>query len=376
MAKASASQESLALTPTASVSHAGQVLPGPQASPAIAWAEHLPPKLSPEVVQDLVDKFQKNYPGELLGPDSMPSIRLLSMVYDMTKSKHFKWIPWQLRLSARQYQEAMEARSHKVPRPKHSYSRMHSLTKPQKSAWRAEHSRLAGCNKCSAMHWPCAKPCTCHWISKLPACASRSQTPHCPCAQSRPLHRKWSMDDAFHKLTHGRMEIHSLLMLRPKISKAMPALPPAKRAQLSPKQPKRPASRPQKSEPLRKKGKGKGKGKPKNAPQVPNRDLQIRQLPVCTCVCDKRVPADASSIPARIKPHMKQSDGSPGNFPGRCHSTAGRIHCAPSRMPTNTCRRQRIAYVSGRTIAGRFRRSACTNFRRSRPTRPGALRSF
>ena len=46
----------------------------------------------------------------------MPSIRLLSMVYDMTKSKHFKWIPWQLRLSARQYQEAMEARSHKVAR--------------------------------------------------------------------------------------------------------------------------------------------------------------------------------------------------------------------------------------------------------------------
>ena len=116
MAKASASQESLALAPTASVTHAGQALPGPQASPAIAWAEHLPPKLSPEVVQDLVDKFQKNYPGELLGPDSMPSIRLLSMVYEMTKSKHFQWIPWQLRLSARQYQEAMEARSHKVAR--------------------------------------------------------------------------------------------------------------------------------------------------------------------------------------------------------------------------------------------------------------------
>ena len=61
MAKASASQESLALAPTASVTHAGQALPGPQASPAIAWAEHLPPKLSPEVVQDLADKFHKNH---------------------------------------------------------------------------------------------------------------------------------------------------------------------------------------------------------------------------------------------------------------------------------------------------------------------------
>ena len=63
-----------------------------------------------------MNKFQKNYPGELLGSDSMPSIRLLSMVYEMTKSKHFKWIPWQLRLTARQYQEAVEARSHKAAR--------------------------------------------------------------------------------------------------------------------------------------------------------------------------------------------------------------------------------------------------------------------
>ena len=47
MAKASASQESLALTPTASKSHTGQVLPGPQTSPAIAWAEHLPPNAEP-----------------------------------------------------------------------------------------------------------------------------------------------------------------------------------------------------------------------------------------------------------------------------------------------------------------------------------------
>ena len=38
------------------------------------------------------------------------------MVYEMIKLKDFKWIPWQLRLSARQNQEAMEARSHKVAR--------------------------------------------------------------------------------------------------------------------------------------------------------------------------------------------------------------------------------------------------------------------
>ena len=130
------------------------------ASPAIARAEHLPPKLTPEVVQDLVDKFQKNYPGELLGPDSMPSIRLLSMVYDITKSKHFKWIPWQLRLSARQCQEAVEARSHKAARTE---TQLLAMT-PPKSAWKAKHSPPAGFiafSKCFATHSPFAKQCIC-----------------------------------------------------------------------------------------------------------------------------------------------------------------------------------------------------------------------
>ena len=109
---------------------AGQPSVEAHASPAIAWAEHLPPKLTPEVVQHLVDKFQKNYPGELLGPDSMPSIRLLSVVYEMTKSKHFKWVPWQLRLTARQYQEAVEARSHTAARTETQLLAMHSSMIP------------------------------------------------------------------------------------------------------------------------------------------------------------------------------------------------------------------------------------------------------
>ena len=77
------------------------------------------------------------------------------------------------------------------------------------------------------------------------------------------LHRKWSMDDAFHELTHGRMEIHSLLMLRPKISKAMPALPPAKRAQLSPKR-KNPSRRTRKA-----------KAREKESPKTPGPPLAM-----------------------------------------------------------------------------------------------------
>ena len=74
------------------------------------------------------------------------------------------------------------------------------------------------------------------------------------------LQRKWSMDDAFHELTHGRMEIHSLLMLRPRTSRQ----PLAKRPTNPARSGKRPAPKPHKAEPPRKKGKGKGKGKTRN----------------------------------------------------------------------------------------------------------------
>ncbi|CAE7389204.1 unnamed protein product, partial [Symbiodinium microadriaticum] len=44
----------------------------PQASPA-SWVENLPPKLSQEAAQELIDDFKTNYPGELLDEDTMPS---------------------------------------------------------------------------------------------------------------------------------------------------------------------------------------------------------------------------------------------------------------------------------------------------------------
>ena len=219
MAKASASQESLALAPTASVSHAGQVLPGPQASPAIAWAEHLPPKLSPEVVQDLVDKF-KNYPGELLGPDSMPSIRLLSMVYDMTKSKHFKWIPWQLRLSARQYQVVMDARSHKVARTEaqlltHAFfdetPEVSVEGRALTASWlrRTQQVFRNALALCQAVHLLNAKALD-------QQIASMCLTQPDPALSLRTV----TTSELLHADRQIRMEIHSLLMLRPKVSSA------------------------------------------------------------------------------------------------------------------------------------------------------------
>ena len=50
-----------------------------------SWAEHLPPKLTPEAVEVMRDTFVLNYPGVLLDQDTMPSIRLLSIVHHSLK---------------------------------------------------------------------------------------------------------------------------------------------------------------------------------------------------------------------------------------------------------------------------------------------------
>ena len=63
------------------------------------WMEHLPPRLTQEAVQDMVDEFKANYPGELLDQDSMPGIRLLSLVHHSLKpGEKIRWIPCQFRL--------------------------------------------------------------------------------------------------------------------------------------------------------------------------------------------------------------------------------------------------------------------------------------
>ena len=64
------------------------------------WMEHAPPKLTQDRIDALVRKFSENYPGEILSSDAMPSIRLLR-------------VPWQYRLSAKQYQEIHEAKAYK-----------------------------------------------------------------------------------------------------------------------------------------------------------------------------------------------------------------------------------------------------------------------
>ena len=59
------------------------------------WAEHAPPRLDNEAVQRMVEQFRNAYTSEL-DSDSVPSIRLLSLVHQWFKPHGtIKWVPWQ-----------------------------------------------------------------------------------------------------------------------------------------------------------------------------------------------------------------------------------------------------------------------------------------
>ena len=76
------------------------------------WAEHAPPRLDSEAVTKLIEKFKQNYPSEHLDSDTRPSIRLLSLVHQWLRPRGtIKWVPWQLRMSEKTYQELIWARA-------------------------------------------------------------------------------------------------------------------------------------------------------------------------------------------------------------------------------------------------------------------------
>ncbi|CAE7274006.1 hypothetical protein AK812_SmicGene39418 [Symbiodinium microadriaticum] len=88
-----------------------------QQLPLNSWAEHAPPRLDAATIAQLTKDFQANYPGEHLDGDAMPSVRLLSIVHKwFSPGGSIAWIPWQLRLSQKQYQEIIESKSTKTLR--------------------------------------------------------------------------------------------------------------------------------------------------------------------------------------------------------------------------------------------------------------------
>ena len=62
----------------------------------------------------MVQAFKDAFPGEHLDSDAMPSIRLLSIVRRWFQPGNaITWVPWQLRLSAKQYEEIIQSKATK-----------------------------------------------------------------------------------------------------------------------------------------------------------------------------------------------------------------------------------------------------------------------
>ena len=84
-----------------SSSNQGAVAPTPAvASPEVAaqplagsWSETFAPKLTSANVSQIKAAFKKNCPAEVLLPENLPSLRLLSMVVHQKNKQDFKWIP-------------------------------------------------------------------------------------------------------------------------------------------------------------------------------------------------------------------------------------------------------------------------------------------
>ena len=111
------SSEQLTLSKGAKDNSPSTAPPATPTALANVWAEHAPPRLDSEAVQRMQSTFKANYPGEHLDNDCMPSIRLLSLVHLWFAPRGtIKWIPWQLRMSQRQYQDIIEARASRALR--------------------------------------------------------------------------------------------------------------------------------------------------------------------------------------------------------------------------------------------------------------------
>ena len=215
---------------------------------ANVWAEHAPPRLDAGTVAQLQASFRSNYPGEHLDADCAPSIRLLSLVHMWFKpGGAIKWVPWQMRLSSKQYQDIIEARASRTLRTEAQL--ISTALFDETPELPVEHVRLNA-------SWLASKQASkqCFAMPLLSATARTSQffkafdkkvldlcTQPMPASSGlrtantqellqadRTLWNKiaklvaegWTLDEALHEFTSIRADVHALLQPR-----ALPALP-------------------------------------------------------------------------------------------------------------------------------------------------------
>ena len=205
------------------------------------WAEHAPPRLDNEAVQKMVEQFRNAYTSEHLDSDTMPSIRLLSLVHQWFRPHgSIKWVPWQLRRSAKQYQEIIEARPAKTLRTEAQLISAALFDEtPEQSIDKAFLSPawLSKCQTvmrnaialCNGAHLRILKA----FDAKVFELATQSMAPDSGLrtvntsellqadrklwGELAALHSEgWSLDEALHEMTKVRSDMHALLQPRAK----------------------------------------------------------------------------------------------------------------------------------------------------------------
>ena len=216
-----------------------------QSSDAPSWTEAFAPKMEQATVQKLKDAYLANYPSELLTPDLMPSLRLLSLVYSQLQKKQWRWIPWKYRMSSARAEEVQGQRLPKVP--KLEGMQLHSLLIDEPPTLEINSSTM-GVNAirnmlevhdravaiCQGAHLANLKAYTQKFISFLSQrIESDSGLRNANILEAQQGDQKiwgviadlmadrgWSLDDSLHEMTHIRHDLPSWLQLCPRMQKS------------------------------------------------------------------------------------------------------------------------------------------------------------
>ena len=210
-----------------------------------SWNEPFPAKLSPDLIRELRDNFERQYPGELLDPDLMPSSRMLALTYQQLQWKEWKWIPWKYRLSAKLQDESSMIRARKAART--DLSALSDLLIddipvrdiPQSNIGLQQLSQLLHLQAtavafCRGAHLSTLKK----YVHRFLALASQRfdsdsglRPPNVSELQMADQvlwgkiaelfnYKQWSLDDAIHELVEIRADMASLLQPRPFVPRA------------------------------------------------------------------------------------------------------------------------------------------------------------
>ena len=189
-----------------------------------------------------------NYPSELLTPDLMPSLRLLSLVYSQLQKMQWRWAPWKYRMSVARAEEVQGQRLPKVP--KLEGMQLHSLLldEPPSSEINSSTMGVNAIRNMLEVHDRAVAICHGAHLANLKAYAQKfisfltqrtdgdSGLRNANILEAQQFDQKiwgviadlmadrgWSLDDSLHEMTHIRHNLPSWLQFRPRVQKTLSA---------------------------------------------------------------------------------------------------------------------------------------------------------